>query len=178
MQNLTQVILVNHKDEWIGTMEKMQAHKEGYLHRALSVIIMNDNNEMLIQQRAEGKYHSGSLWSNACCSHPMPGESTIGAAHRRLKEELGFDCDLDALFTMQYKTEVDNSLTEHEYDHIFIGNYNGPVNINPEEVKDYKYISLTELGTWMKKAPGAFTSWFKLAFPKIISHIKEDSTVT
>ena len=114
------VIVVNEKDEWLGSMEKLLAHKEGVLHRAFSVFVVNDKNELLLQQRAEGKYHSGGLWSNTCCSHPAPGESTTAAAHRRLQEEMGFDCDIEKIFELRYKSDVGNGLIENEYDHIYI----------------------------------------------------------
>ncbi len=166
------VILVNAKDEWMGIMDKMEAHQTGALHRALSVFILNDKNELLIQKRADGKYHSGGLWSNTCCSHPYPGESTLAAAHRRLQEELGFDCQLDELFNFTYSSDMGNGLTEHEYDHIYTGQYNGNITMNPEEVQDYKYIPFDELNDWMKKEPTAFTAWFHLAMPGFIQHIE------
>jgi isopentenyl-diphosphate delta-isomerase len=134
------VIVVNEKDEWMGTMEKMEAHINGTLHRAFSVFILNDSAELLLQQRAAGKYHSAGLWSNTCCSHPMPAESTLAAAHRRLKEEMGFDCELKPLFTLRYKAVV-GDLIENEYDHIYIGKYNGPVTMNTEEVQNFKFLS-------------------------------------
>ncbi len=168
------VILVNEQDEWLGTMEKLEAHQKGLLHRAFSVFVINDKNEMLLQQRADGKYHSGGLWSNTCCSHPAPGESTKAAAHRRLQEEMGFDCDIDAIFTLRYKSDVGNSLIENEYDHIFIGRYSDTVEHNPEEVKDHKFVSITELEQWIKNEPDAFTAWFHLALPKFLAHLSEE----
>lgn len=165
------VILVNAKDEWMGVMDKMEAHKTGVLHRAFSVFILNNKNEILLQKRAEDKYHSGGLWSNTCCSHPYPGESTQAAAHRRLQEELGFDCQLEEVFNFTYNSDMGNGLIEHEYDHIYTGQYNGVVNMNAEEVQDYKYISIEGLSEWMKNEPAAFTTWFHLAIPKFIQHI-------
>jgi len=162
------VILVNERDEWVGSMEKIAAHQAGKLHRAFSVFVLNDQNEMLVQQRADGKYHSGGLWSNACCSHPRPGESTLTAAHRRLKQELGFDCELRALFHLRYSLGVGNGLVENEYDHIFIGTYSKPVVPDSEEVKAYNYISLSQLADWMAKEPDSFTGWFKLAMPQFL----------
>lgn len=116
-----QVILVNELDQETGLMEKMEAHEKGLLHRAFSVFIMNDQGDMLLQQRALDKYHSGGLWTNACCSHPLPGEAVEAAAHRRLSEEMGFDCPLRELFQFTYRTEFDNGLIEHEYDHVWTG---------------------------------------------------------
>ena len=167
------VIVVNERDEWLGTMEKLAAHEEGVLHRAFSVFILNENNELLLQQRADGKYHSGGLWSNTCCSHPMPGESTKSAAHRRLKEEMGFDCELQPLFHLRYRSDVGSNLIENEYDHIFCGSYNGAIHLNPEEVKSYKYVTLEAVSKWMAEQPQLFTEWFHLALPQFISNLKE-----
>ena len=161
------VILVNEKDEWIGTCEKLEAHKSGQLHRAFSIFIFNQKGEMLLHKRALNKYHSGGLWTNACCSHPMPGESTLQAAHRRLKEALGFDCPLQNLFTLRYKSSVGNDLIENEYDHIYKGIYDGSIHANEEEVMDYEFVALDELKNRINSAPHEFTEWFKLAIPKI-----------
>ncbi|RYD55082.1 MAG: isopentenyl-diphosphate Delta-isomerase [Sphingobacteriales bacterium] len=170
-----QVITVNEQDAWTGTMEKLQAHKEGVLHRAFSVFVLNDKNEMLLQQRALDKYHSGGLWTNACCSHPAPGEGTIAAAHRRLMEEMGFDCDLQPLFELKYKADVGGGLTEHEYDHIYMGVYSGEVTPNAEEVADYRYIAMDDLLLWLKEKPQDFTTWFNLAMPRFIELTKASS---
>jgi len=167
------VIVVNEQDEWLGTMEKFAAHKKGILHRAFSVFVMNGKNELLIQQRADDKYHSGGLWSNTCCSHPYPGESTIAGAHRRLQEEMGMDCMLQPLFHLRYRSEVGNALIENEYDHIYIGTYKGEVIPNISEVKDYRYISLTELREWMDNEPLSFTKWFHLAMPHFIKSLED-----
>lgn len=166
------VILVNEHNEWLGTMDKIAAHKEGRLHRALSVFVMNDNNELLIQQRAEEKYHSGGLWSNTCCSHPANGESSMAAAHRRLEEELGFDCVLQPAFTLRYHAVMDNGLVENEYDHIYHGTYSGIIKPEPAEVRDYRFIALDELEKQMKDKPGQFTAWLQLALPKFIAYLK------
>jgi len=160
-----EVIVVNEKDEWMGTMDKMEAHKSGTLHRAFSVFVLNDNNELILQQRALHKYHSGGLWSNTCCSHPMPAESTLAAAHRRLHEEMGFDCELEPIFTLRYKANV-GELIENEYDHIFLGTYNGKVTINKDEVHDFKTISLKDLEEELAQHPESFTAWLHLAFPQ------------
>ena len=166
------VILVNEQDEWIGTMDKMEAHRSGALHRAFSVFVVNSKNELLLQQRAIEKYHSAGLWSNTCCSHPMPGESTIAAAHRRLQEEMGFDCKLQASFTLRYQAEVGNDLIENEYDHIYIGHYDGDVHINKEEVHESRFVDLDTIQQWMTTEPKAFTAWFHLAFQKFVAHLQ------
>ncbi len=156
------VILVNEKDEPVGTMEKIEAHQKGLLHRAFSVFIFNDNNEMLLQQRAFSKYHSAGLWTNTCCSHPRPGEELISAAKRRLTEEMGIETALTHQTSFIYKTDFDNDLTEHELDHVFVGKYNSSPQINKDEVNDYKWINLTELRDWISMRPEDFTSWFKI----------------
>lgn len=166
-----QVILVNEQDEVTGVMEKMEAHRKGLLHRAFSVFILNDAGEMLLQQRALDKYHSGGLWTNACCSHPFPGETVTQAAHRRLFEEMGFDCPLSELFQFTYRTDFDNGLIEHEYDHVLIGTFNGTINPNPQEVNDYRYMPVETITRLLQEQPAQFTSWFKLAFPKLIEHL-------
>lgn len=165
-----EVILVNEKDEWLGLEEKMEAHKRGLLHRAFSVFVLNSNNEVLMQQRAAEKYHSGGLWSNTCCSHPRAGESTLQAAHRRLQEEMGFDCELEKIFTFRYKAEVDNMLIENEYDHIYIGYFDGMPALNEEEVAQYKFVALDELAEWVAREPEAFTVWFRMVLPKFVEH--------
>lgn len=169
------VILVNERDEWLGLADKMQAHKTGLLHRAFSVFVLNDKNEMLIQRRAEDKYHSPGLWSNACCSHPRAGESTMAAAHRRMQEELGIECVIEEIFTYRYKADVGNGLIENEYDHIYIGTSNSVPTLNPEEVSDYQYISIDKLSEWMQAEPESFTAWFRLLLPQLIKHLSEHS---
>ena len=164
------VILVDKSDTQTGTQEKMAAHQQGNLHRAFSVFIFNSKGEMLLQQRAKDKYHSGGLWTNACCSHPRPGEETKDAAHRRLMEEMGFDCKLEKAFHFIYKTEFDFGLTEHELDHVFIGQYEGPIALNPDEVEDYKWIDVEELKKEMLNKPEIFTSWFKIAFNEVLKY--------
>lgn len=166
------VIIVNSKDEWMGTMDKMEAHKTGTLHRAFSVFILNSKNELLLQKRAADKYHSGGLWSNTCCSHPYPGESTKSAATRRLKEELGFDAELDQIYTQEYSSAMDNGLIENEYDHIYLG-YSDitDFNLNPVEVSETMYISIDKLLQWMKDEPKSFTAWLHIVMPKFLQHI-------
>ena len=168
---MAEVILVNEKDEAIGAMEKMKAHSDGLLHRAFSVFIFNSKGEMLIQQRAVKKYHSGGLWTNACCSHPMPGEDIIEAAHRRLDEEMGFDTRLSKAFTFTYQTAFNNGLTENEYDHVFIGVYDGEIIPSEKEVKDYCFMSLDDIRNSIESHPGKYTEWFKIAFPKLENYL-------
>ncbi|NSL85473.1 isopentenyl-diphosphate Delta-isomerase [Chitinophaga solisilvae] len=169
--NLPEVILVTESDEAIGTMEKMEAHRKGRLHRAFSVFVMNDAGEMLLQQRALDKYHSPGLWTNACCSHQLPGEPTLAAAHRRLQEEMGFDCPMQEIFTFTYKTVFDNGLTEHEFDHVLLGTFNGAIVPDTTEVNDYRYLPVHQVLELMEQEPATFTSWFHLALPKVLQHL-------
>lgn len=155
------VVLVNEKDEQIGSIGKLEAHQKGLLHRAFSIIVWNDQNEILIQQRAFGKYHSEGLWTNTCCSHPKIDENLLEAAHRRLREEMGFDCELHQKFHFIYKIELENQLFEHELDHVLIGKYNRNPLPNPEEVKDFRWISLEKLKNEIAEKPAQFTFWFK-----------------
>ena len=148
-----QVILVNENDQEIGSREKMAAHRDGELHRAFSVFVFNGEGQMLLQRRAEAKYHSGGLWTNTCCSHPRPGESTEAAAHRRLQEEMGFDCDLEEVFQFTYYAKLDNELFEHEYDHVFVGTFEGTPTPNPAEVSAYKWIGVEELKRDVQENP-------------------------
>lgn len=156
-----EVVLVDEHDRPLGTMEKIKAHEEGVLHRAFSVIIFNSRGEMLIHQRASDKYHCGGLWTNACCSHPRIDETPEEAAKRRLKEEMGFTTDIDYLGSFIYKVDFENGLTEHEYDHMFCGYYDGQPQPNPEEVQDWKYISVNELLNDIERNPENYTFWFK-----------------
>lgn len=162
-----QVILVNEQDLATGTMEKMEVHKKGLLHRAFSVFIFNSKGELLLQQRALNKYHSGGLWTNSCCSHPQPGEDTLEAAQRRLFEEMGFTTPLEKIFDFIYKADFNNGLIEHELDHVFAGEYDGPVEYNKEEVMDYCYKNLDDVRHSLREHPQKFTPWLHLAFPKI-----------
>lgn len=162
-----QIILVNEHDEPMGTMGKMEAHEKGLLHRAFSVFVFNRAGQLLLQQRAAKKYHGAGLWSNSCCSHPCPGEDTQAAAERRLAEELGFSVPLQKVFDFTYKATVENGLTEHEFDHVFTGEYDGTVFFNEEEVAAYRYESIERIQTEMDKTPANFTTWFRIVFPRI-----------
>ncbi len=167
------VILVNEKDEQIGLMEKIEAHEKALLHRAFSVFVFNDKNELMIQQRARSKYHSPGLWTNTCCSHQREGETNIEAGKRRLQEEMGFSTELKDTISFIYKAPFDNGLTEHEFDHILVGNFEGEPNLNPEEVTDWKWMSLEAIEKDMEKNPSVYTEWFKIIFDKYYAHIKQ-----
>jgi isopentenyl-diphosphate delta-isomerase len=160
---MEKVILVNEKDEEMGEMEKMEAHRSAKLHRALSVFIFNENGDMLLQQRASDKYHSAGLWTNACCSHPRPGERTEVAAHRRLQEEMGLDAELKFIGSFLYRSEFENGLTEHELDHVFTGKTESDPEINPEEAQAFVWKAMDEIKADLKKKPDRYTTWFKIA---------------
>ncbi|MGB3345110.1 MAG: isopentenyl-diphosphate Delta-isomerase [Aequorivita sp.] len=166
-----QVILVNEKDEKVGLMPKQEAHEKGVLHRAFSVFIFNDKNELMLQQRAFHKYHTPGLWANTCCSHQRDGESSIEAGKRRLYEEMGFSTDLKETTTFIYKAAFDNGLTEHELDHILVGKYSGEPKINPEEVAAWKWMELEEVKNDIQKNPDIYTPWFKIIFDKFYKHL-------
>lgn len=163
------VILVNVNDQALGIMEKMEAHEKGELHRAFSIFIFNSNGEMLLQKRSVTKYHSAGLWTNACCSHPRENEETLNAACRRLKEELGFETPIKKVFDFIYNAQFDNGLMEHEYDHVFVGRYDGIIIPNVDEVEQFKYTPMAEIKKLLLDDPAAFTAWFHIAFPKIES---------
>ena len=166
------VILVNEKDEPIGLMPKMEAHQKGLLHRACSVFVFNDKNELMLQQRAMDKYHSPGLWTNTCCSHQREGETNVEAGKRRLQEEMGFTTQLDDTIYFIYKAHFDNGLTEHEFDHILVGKYNDIPNQNPEEAASWKRMSLEAVAEDMRTNPGIYTEWFKIIFDKYYQTIQ------
>lgn len=166
------VILVNENDEKIGLMPKMEAHEKALLHRAFSVFIFNDKNELMLQQRALGKYHTPGLWANTCCSHQRDGETSIEAGKRRLMEEMGFTADLEERTTFIYKAPFDNGLTEHELDHILVGQYNGEPEINSDEVASYKWMKLEDVQDDIGANPEKYTPWFRIIFEKFYEHIK------
>lgn len=169
---MEEVILVNEADVAVGTMEKIEAHQRALLHRAFSIFIFDSGGRMLLQRRADGKYHSPGLWTNACCSHPRPGEDTEAAAIRRLREELGFTTSLTRLFSFTYRSEYDNGLTEFEFDHVFVGRYDAAIHADPAEVSDHRYRSLDEIRAELLAQPGQFTTWFHLAFPMVSERYK------
>jgi len=168
---MDEVILVNKNDEETGTMEKMEAHLQGKLHRAFSVFLMNNKGEWLLQKRADSKYHSAGLWSNTCCSHPRPGEDIYEAALRRLKEEMGITCNLEHAFSFIYKKKFDNNLTEHEYDHVFTGVYEGEPAINKAEVSAWRYLSIEIIREELAADASSFSYWFQLAMPRALTFL-------
>lgn len=167
---MEEVILVDDQDRPIGTMEKMEAHAKGQLHRAFSIFVFNSDGELLLHQRAFDKYHSGGLWTNTCCSHPRPGESVLEAGHRRLMEEMGMACDLQERFSFVYRSELDQGLIEHELDHVMFGVSDDLPVLNPEEVAAYRYASLEEISEEMTDDPDLFTEWFKICFAEVLKH--------
>lgn len=167
-----QVILVNDKDEQIGLMPKQEAHEKAILHRAFSVFIFNDKNELMLQQRALTKYHSPGLWTNTCCSHQRDGESSLAAGKRRLEEEMGFVTDLKETTSFIYKAAFDNGLTEHEFDHILVGNYNDEPVINMDEVASWKWMPISAIEKDIVERPDQYTAWFKIIFDKFQKHLQ------
>jgi isopentenyl-diphosphate delta-isomerase len=165
------VILVDEHDKELGLMEKIEAHEKGILHRAFSVFILNSKQQLLLQQRALHKYHSGGLWTNTCCSHPRQGESNLDAAYRRLEEEMGMKAPLKKLLDFVYKAEFDNNMIEHELDHVFVGYSDFNPVINPEEVASYKWMNLGDLKKDMSDHPELYTAWFKIIFNKFYESV-------
>lgn len=173
MMKEEQVVLVDEKNNTLGLMPKLEAHEKGVLHRAFSVFIFNDKNELMLQQRAAHKYHSPLLWTNTCCSHQREGESNLEAGKRRLFEEMGFMTPLKEVFSFIYKAPFDNGLTEHELDFVLVGNFNGEPNINKEEVQDWKWMSLEEVKKDILQHPDLYTAWFKIIFQEFYLHIEK-----
>lgn len=167
------VILVNELDQQIGLMPKLEAHEKAVLHRAFSVFVLNDNNEIMLQQRASQKYHSPLLWTNTCCSHQREGETNIQAGNRRLFEEMGFNTELKELFHFIYKAPFDNGLTEHELDHVMIGYYNEKPKINREEAEDWKWMKIEDVKSDMLLNPDVYTVWFKIIFDEFYHFLEE-----
>lgn len=169
---MIQVQLVDRQDRPIGAMEKLLAHEKGELHRALSVLILNSKNEILLQRRALGKYHSPGLWTNTCCSHPYPGEDALEAAKRRLKEEMGMNANLEFVFKFLYKCDFDNGLIEHELDHVFVGKTDDTPHINTDEAMAFSWMSIQDLEASMEKNPDEYTFWFKLIIQQYRNSLK------
>ncbi|MEZ5083085.1 MAG: isopentenyl-diphosphate Delta-isomerase [Bacteroidales bacterium] len=165
------VVLVDEKDNPIGKMEKQEAHIKGVLHRAFSVFVFNDKDELMLQQRALTKYHSPGRWTNTCCSHPRLSEKTEDAAHRRMVEEMGFDCDFEEVFTFIYKSDVGGGLIEHEFDHVFFGRSELKPKINHEEVNDWKFMDMKSIREDMNKHPEHYTVWFRIAFDEVEKYL-------
>jgi isopentenyl-diphosphate delta-isomerase len=171
------VVLVDKKDKSIGLMNKQEAHVKGVLHRAFSVFIFNSNNQLLLQQRAFSKYHSGGMWTNTCCSHPRDQESVIAAGKRRLEEEMGMSCELTKVFDFIYKAKMENDLYEHEFDHVLFGYSDELPKLNKEEVESYKYKSLRDIQIEIVKTPELYTEWFKICFKEVVLRNKSLSNV-
>jgi len=167
------VIQVNDNDEQIGLMPKMEAHEKGVLHRAISVFLFTTDGRWILQRRAVHKYHSGGLWSNTCCSHPLPFEDSLTAAIRRLAEEMGMHAELRKLFNFKYKAGLDNGLIEHELDHIFVGVTDEVPRINSEEVYEWRYASTDEIRSEIKKDKEVYTAWFRLMFEEVYEKLKK-----
>ena len=168
---MEEIILVDTRDREVGSCEKLAAHVRPTLHRAFSVFLHSDG-QMLLQRRNRSKYHSGGLWTNACCSHPRRGEPLMEAVHRRLVEELGFDCDVEELFSFMYRTAFSEHLFEYEFDHVFLGSYDGPITLNEEEASEIKWVALEELKKDVVEHPERYTSWFLIALHRVIKHVE------
>jgi isopentenyl-diphosphate delta-isomerase len=164
------VILVDEFDNMLGTMEKMAAHRLGKLHRAFSVFIFNSKGQLLLQQRALNKYHSGGKWTNTCCSHPMPGEKTLDASHRRLQQEMGLKCELSYAFNFVYSADMSNGISEHEYDHVYVGISDDIPMPDPDEAAAYEYVNINSLAKELKKTPELYTEWLKICFARVMEY--------
>jgi len=167
------VVLVNTRDESLGTMEKIEAHRKGRLHRAFSVFLFDDRDRLILQRRALSKYHSPGLWANTCCSHPREHESVIEAGRRRLNEEMGLDADLRPMFTFIYRAEMGNGLVEHELDHVLVGQTSKAPSINPDEVAEYRSWSLAEIREDLELNPSHYTAWFKIVFDRFAKEVHQ-----
>lgn len=168
------VILVDINDNPIGLMNKLEAHEKAVLHRAFSVFILNDKNELMLQQRAHHKYHSPLLWTNTCCSHQRENETNIQAGTRRLHEEMGFETELKEMFHFIYKAPFDNGLTEHELDHVMLGYYNDMPDINKDEVESWKWMKIEDVKNDMIRNPNQYTVWFKIIFEEFYHHFDDN----
>lgn len=173
---MQEVILVDENDVMVGTEEKLKAHQEGKLHRAFSIFVINSKNEILLQKRASNKYHSPGLWTNTCCSHPVPGENLEDSVHRRLWEEMGFDCPLHWSFSFIYKAEFDNGLTEHEFDHVYLGTFDSQPKPDRLEVEDWKWMDLDSLVLDIKTNNHLYTFWFAYIYERFYNKIIELSS--
>ncbi len=176
--NKEQLILVDEMDREIGAMDKLATHQKGLLHRAFSVFIFNKKGELLLQQRADEKYHSGGLWSNTCCSHPNSGERMEDAISRRLQDEMGLQCDTHFKFSFIYRMEFENGLTEHEFDHVYFGKSDELPQPNRNEVREWKYISLQKLAQDISSNPQNYSSWLKICLPGVVETFETNSGIT
>jgi isopentenyl-diphosphate delta-isomerase len=168
---MEEVVLVDENDHPVGRGEKIETHLSPKLHRAFSIFVFDPSGHLLLQKRARVKYHSGGLWSNTCCSHPRPGESTDSAAHRRLKEELGFDCEITKVFDLIYYAELENNFFEYEYDHIFVGRYDGSPAPDPDEVEDWKWVDVRTLAGDLRENPHVYSYWLRASFEQLLEKL-------
>lgn len=173
LQLIEKVTLVDHTDQLVGEMEKMEAHRQGALHRAFSIFLFNSHGQLLLQQRAIKKYHSGGLWTNTCCGHPRPGEDTLAAGKRRLMEETGINCEMEELFSFVYRHEFDNKLIEYEYDHVLIGFSDQPARPDPAEIAAVRYIAPEQLATDLDNQPDLYTAWLKVCYNEVLKLFKQ-----
>jgi isopentenyl-diphosphate Delta-isomerase len=169
---MEQVILVDRDDNKTGVLGKLRAHRDGVLHRAFSVFVLNPRGELLLQERSALKYHTGGLWTNTCDGHPRPGEATAAAAHRRLVEEMGFDCALNEAFAFVYRADLGDGLVENEYDHVLIGTYDGEPAPNADEVAAVRWVDADALSGDIRQSPDRYAPWFKLAFDRFRQHTR------
>jgi isopentenyl-diphosphate delta-isomerase len=166
------VVLVDREDREVGLMEKMEAHRQGVLHRAFSVFLFNDKGELLLHQRAYTKYHSAGLWTNTCCSHPRAGEKLEDAVNRRLQEEMGIQCNTERRFSFIYQADLEHDLIEHELDHVFLGFYNAEPQPDSDEVNAWKYMSIEDIRKDMQENPESYTAWFRIVFEQAVVQFK------
>ncbi len=166
------VVLVDSSDRPIGVAEKLQAHQDGLLHRAFSIFVLNSQGQLLLQKRAKHKYHSGGLWTNTCCSHPRPDETLLDAAHRRLQEEMGFNCELQEMFSFIYHAELDHQLTEYEFDHVLLGYSDRQPVLNVEEAEDWQWIDLTTLQADIQQNPESYTYWLRDCCDRFVAELR------
>lgn len=169
-----EVILVDVNDKETGIMEKLEAHRKGILHRAFSVFIFNSRGKMLIHQRAAGKYHGGGLWTNACCSHPLPGETLEDAVCRRLSQEMGMSCEVRKIFDFVYRAEVENGLTEYEFDHVYVGVTDAEPVPNKDEVQAWEWRHPEEILSDLSSEPERYTIWFAEALPRVLEAMRKN----
>ena len=173
-----ELILVNENDEPVGVEEKITAHLNGVLHRAFSLFIFDSSGQLLLQKRTSTKYHSQGLWSNTCCGHPRPGETIEQASRRRLQEEMGFDCAVHKVFEFVYRVQLDDGFSEHEYDHVFVGRFDGPPTPNHDEVDDWKWVDLATLQHDIQTHPEHYTYWLRLSLDRLCRSVKTSASAT